>query len=131
MPAWTLPDDDSGLDAMLRSQVRMNQFLTHTHWRPAETCSMALSQCVLDCHAGSREAPDGCQLCADNASGKHDPPLPVAAFSPSMGDSVLQALHWCALSFSAVIWSPAPSHIQSAKMLLCTTHRMPSHRSLH
>jgi hypothetical protein len=29
MPAWTLPDDDSGLDAMLRSQVRMNKTLTH------------------------------------------------------------------------------------------------------
>jgi hypothetical protein len=27
MPAWTLADDDSGLHAMLRSQVRMQHFL--------------------------------------------------------------------------------------------------------
>jgi hypothetical protein len=29
MPVWTLPDDNSGLDALLRSQVRMLPSLLH------------------------------------------------------------------------------------------------------
>jgi hypothetical protein len=43
MPAWTLPDDDSGLDAMLRSQIRMHRFLTHAQSRPMQASSIALA----------------------------------------------------------------------------------------
>jgi hypothetical protein len=59
------------------------------------------------CHSGSSEAADGHNFCAYNSSGMHDPPVPVAAFDPCFGDSVLQALLWWVLSSTAIIISPA------------------------
>jgi hypothetical protein len=81
MPAWTLPDDNSGLDALLRSQVRLQPSSPSRTRRMLSTeCSNDAFhglQCTLERHAGSSEATDRHRLCVDNSSGMHDPYLPA------------------------------------------------------
>jgi hypothetical protein len=53
------------------------------------------NKCTHDLHVGSSEAAYRYQLCTNNASGMHDPPLPVAALNFRIDDSLLQTLRQC------------------------------------
>jgi hypothetical protein len=104
MPAWTLSDDNSGLDALLRSQVCIQPIEQHASTTCAsyemyDLCARSTddfhgNHCNHQRYAGRSEAADRHQLCPNDASGMHDPPLPVAAFIPGIGNPVHQALLW-------------------------------------